>query len=137
MKLLIIIMCMAISNVFATEIFKCADADGKQSFSDTPCAAGLTQKKLVYENSSWIKEIEARKPANTNILTIKKNGVATEFEYQFSKIKELKQFMRLAGKISGQNVYLLKIKKPTNAARGFALIKVTSKSSNLFGRKKT
>ena len=137
MKLLIILICVLSTNAFAGEIYKCIDGNGKQSFSDMPCADGLETEKLTYKEPTWVEEVKAKKPVNTTILSVRGNGIATEFEYQFSNRKELNKFIKIAGEISGKNVYLLKIIDATNDKRGFALIKVTSKGNNLFLNKKT
>lgn len=136
MKLLVIIICVLSANAFAGEIYKCTDGNGKQSFSDTPCVDGLKSEKSTYEERTWIEEVKARKPVNTTVLSVTKDGIATLLEYQFSNRNELNKFIKLAGEISGKNVYLLKIIDATNAKRGFALIKVTSKGNNLFLNKK-
>ena len=108
MKLLIILICALCANAFAGNIYKCTDGNGKQSFSDMPCADGLETEHLTYKERSWVEKLKARKPVNTTVLSVKKEGVATELEYQFSNRKELNKFLKLAGELSGKNVYLLK-----------------------------
>lgn len=128
---------MASTNVFATEIFKCIDEDGKQTFASQPCPGALENETLFYKERSWIKELDAKKPANTNILSVTKKGDDTDLEYQFSKNKEVNKFIALAAKMSGKNAYVLKIKAPKNGEQGTVSIKVTAKGSDFFVPEKT
>jgi len=132
MKLLIIFICISATNVFATQVFKCIDEHGNQSFSDQACPDGLKNEILVYKERSWIKEVDARKPANTNILSVTQDGEDTDFEYQFSKNKEVNNFVALVEKMSGKNAYVLNMIDPDNGVAGIASIKVTSKGSDFF-----
>ncbi|WP_394203826.1 hypothetical protein [Marinagarivorans algicola] len=79
MKLLIIFICVLSINTFAGEIYKCIDGNEKQSFSDMLCADGLEIEKLTYKEPAWIEELKAKKPVNTTILSVRENGIATEF----------------------------------------------------------
>ncbi|MES2824906.1 MAG: hypothetical protein V4732_14975 [Pseudomonadota bacterium] len=119
-------------NIAASEIYLCKSSEGKNSYSDKPCATGESQEKRDFKDLPWTKTLDASKPAGTEIIEVTKDNGDTIIKYAFFTGAELKKFMKSAQQLSGMNVNLLKFKAPKNGGRGEALIQVTSKADTVF-----
>lgn len=139
MKAGILILVLIFSeNIVASEFYKCVDAAGKKIFSDTPCSANSVVKEtIIYKASSgknvpanevsWDVRLRAQVPGKSKINDIVKENDDSIINYQFSSQVELQEFMRLAVRLSGKNVNLIRVNMPQGETPGTAMLQVTDK----------
>ena len=122
-------------NISASEIYQCKSPEGKVKYSEKPCVKGESQDRRDFKDIPWTTKLDANKPAGTKIIEITDADEDKIIKYAcYTKI-ELNEFIRLAHKLSGMNVNLLKYKASKNGSLGEAVIQVTSKEDNLFKSK--
>lgn len=111
--------------VFASEIYKCVDENGKQVYSDKKCPKS-TAEKIEYNETSLDEQLKALAPGKSKIANLSRKDGETLIDYEFTSNAELTEFMRLSKKLSGKHVYLIKVVMPKDAEVGKAQIKVTT-----------
>lgn len=134
MKIYPIFICFILLSlsVFASEVYRCENTEGKIKYSDKRCSNGESQERLGFKDIHWTKALDANKPTGTKIIEITNSADDTIVKYAFSTRSELNAFMTSAHKLSGLNVNLLKYKAPSNGIFGEAVMQITSKENKLF-----
>lgn len=76
---------------------------------------------------SWDVRLRAQVPGKSKINDIVKENDDSIINYQFSSQVELQEFMRLAVRLSGKNVNLIRVNMPQGETPGTAMLQVTDK----------
>lgn len=129
--LLVLTICM-VQNCFATDIYKCVDAQGKHIFSDKQCPKNTSQEQVKHKNATFEDQLTGLASGSSKVTNIAKEGDDTLVDYQFSTQAELQAFMRASMKLSGKSVNLLKVVMPHDGNQGQAKLQITDKDDGLF-----
>ncbi len=136
MKKCIFMLALLMSQTsFAGDIYKCVDAKGKQTYSDSKCPESTVAEKVKYKEATLDDQLKALAPGNSKITNITRKDGDTFIDYEFTTQEELKEFMRLSQKLSGKSVNLLKFVSPKGTETGKASFQITSKPSFLDPKK--
>ncbi len=95
-------------NVYASNIYKCTQANGKAGFSDRPCPKNVNEEQLNIKDLPWTKAIESNVPAGTKIAEITTEGEDTLIKYNYHSQGEVNDFIRTVHNLSGKTVNLIK-----------------------------
>ncbi|HSC66283.1 MAG TPA: DUF4124 domain-containing protein [Cellvibrio sp.] len=112
-------------NLYASEIYKCVDQNGKQVYSDKKCPKA-TAEKIEYNEASLDEQLKALAPGKSKIANLSRKDGETLIDYEFNTNAELTEFMRLSKNLSGKHVYLIKVVMPKDNELGKAHIKITT-----------
>lgn len=130
-----LVVLLLLPALASAEIYKCTDPNGKASYSDRPCSASSTEESVKIEEGDWVERLRSSVPYGIEISSVSKDGAETTVKFNFAKMEQSSQFLRLAAKVSGQSVALTKVVAPDGDRPGSAEMKVSGQMPNIFRKR--
>lgn len=133
-SLLAVLVFLCTSSLALAEIYKCKNASGDITFSGRPCVGGMVQGSLSSKKTKtrdWLKSLRQKKSIAVDIVDVKRKADDVYIDIETFSFVESNEFMRLAHKVSGMGVTMLKMNPPKGGELLKATLLVSSKPNKL------
>ena len=131
MKHLVYLLIIISLNVQADNAYKCIQANGKITFSDRPCPVDSTAEHLDIKKTTWQERVKMKYGRRYRKLEITEDNEDTIIKLNVYSTRDLNNAISQIHILSGQDVSLLKYKRPRVSYDGIAMLRVTNKDSPL------